>query len=98
MELSQVFLCYVYAKKSYLWDCIVKVFHILSIKRDVQRKNVVNNVDMSSLKGHHDKMSRTKTRTHISTNNTTFYFIFMISKMIYPRNVELPSCTVNDFH
>jgi len=39
--------------------------------KDVQIKNVVNNVDMSSFKGHHDKMARKKTNTENDTQTRT---------------------------
>ena len=38
-------------------------------------------------------------QAHISAQHILlFYLFFTISKMISPRNVELPPCTVNDFH
>jgi len=44
---------------------MLEINELYKLKLDVQRKNVVINVDMSSL-GHHDKMARKKL-THGTT-------------------------------
>ena len=78
--------------------------------RDVQRKNVANNVDMISLRapwqnGLYEKKNRT-TQKHVEHQDATdiqkknifgllfffriFLFVFIISLMISPSNVDLP--------